>query len=69
MMPAYNNAEYIKQAIESIYVQNYDNTDIIVVDDGSSDNTKEIVQQYKDIKYFYIEHKGISFARNTALEK
>ena len=69
MMPAYNNAEYIKQAIESIYVQNYDNTDIIVVDDGSTDNTKEIVQQYKDIKYFYIEHKGISFARNTALEK
>ncbi len=68
MMPTYNNAKYIKQAIESIYAQNYDNIEIIVVDDGSTDNTKEIVQQYKDIKYFYIEHKGISVARNTALE-
>ena len=69
MMPTYNNAKYIKQAIESIYAQNYDNIEIIVVDDGSTDNTKGIVQQYKDIKYFYIEHKGISVARNTALEK
>ncbi len=68
MMPTYNNAKYIKQAIESIYAQNYDNIEIIVVDDGSTDNTKEILQQYKDIKYFYIEHKGISVARNTALE-
>ncbi len=69
MMPTYNNAKYIKQAIESIYAQNYDNIEIIVVDDGSTDNTKEIVQQYKDIKYFYIEHKGIPFARNLVLEK
>ena len=69
MMPTYNNAKYIKQAIESIYAQNYDNIEIIVVDDGSTDNTKEIVQQYKVIKYFYIEHKGIPFARNLVLEK
>jgi glycosyltransferase involved in cell wall biosynthesis len=69
MMPTYNNAKYIKQAIESIYAQNYDNIEIIVVDDGSTDNTKEIVQQYKDIKYFYTEHKGIPFARNLVLEK
>ena len=68
MMPTYNNAKYIKQAIESIYAQNYDNIEIIVVDDGSTDTTKEILQQYKDIKYFYIGHKGISVARNTALE-
>ncbi len=68
MMPTYNNAKYIKQALESIYAQNYSNIEIIVVDDGSTDNTKEILQQYKDIKYFYIEHKGISVARNTALE-
>ena len=69
MMPTYNNAKYIKQAIESIYAQNYENIEIIVIDDGSTDDTKEIVKQYKDIKYFYIEHKGISFARNVALEK
>ena len=68
MMPTYNNAKYIKQAIESIYAQNYDNMEIIVVDDGSTDNTKEILKQYKNIKYFYMEHKGISFARNVALK-
>ena len=68
MMPTYNNAKYISQAIESIYAQNYSNIEIIVVDDGSTDNTKEIVKRYKDIKYFYTEHKGIPFARNIALE-
>ena len=68
-MPTYNNGKYIEQAIESIYAQHYDNIEIIVVDDGSTDNTKEILQQYKDIKYFYMEHKGISAARNLALEK
>ncbi len=68
MMPTYNNGKYIKQAIDSIYAQEYDNIEIIVVDDGSTDNTKEILKQYKDIKYIYIEHKGISFARNVALE-
>ena len=69
LIPTYNNAKYIKQAIESVYAQNYDNMEIIVVDDGSTDNTKEIVEQYKDIKYFYTEHKGIPFVRNLALEK
>ena len=68
MMPTYNNDKYIAQAIESIYAQNYSNIEIIVVDDGSTDNTKEIVKRYKDIKYFYTEHKGIPFARNIALE-
>ncbi len=68
MMPTYNNGKYIKQAIDSIYAQEYDNIEIIVVDDGSTDNTKEILKQYKDIKYIYTEHKGISFARNVALE-
>ena len=67
MMPTYNNAKYIRQAIESIYAQNYKNIEIIVIDDGSTDNTREILKQYKDIKYFYIEHKGIPFARNVAL--
>ena len=68
MMPTYNNGKYIKQAIESIYAQNYSNIEIIVVDDGSTDNTREIIKEYKDIKYFYIEHKGIAPARNVALE-
>ncbi len=68
MMPTYNNGKYIKQAIDSIYIQNYENMEIIVVDDGSTDNTKEIVKSYKDIKYFYTEHGGISHARNIALE-
>ena len=67
-MPTYNNGKYIKQAIDSIYIQNYENMEIIVVDDGSTDNTKEIVKSYKDIKYFYTEHGGISHARNIALE-
>ena len=69
LIPTYNNGKYIKQAIESVYAQSYDNIEIIVIDDGSTDNTKEVLKRYKNIKYFYIEHKGIPFARNVALEK
>lgn len=68
IMPTYNNGKYIVQAIDSIYAQKYDNIEIVVVDDGSTDNTKEILKHYNDIKYFYIEHKGISVARNVALD-
>ena len=45
MMPTYNNAKYIRQALERVYAQNYDNMEIIVVDDGSTDNTKEVLKK------------------------
>jgi len=69
IMPVYNGADYIGQAIESVLSQNYTNFELVIVDDGSTDNTKEVVLQYNDdrIKYIYKENGGVSSARNRAI--
>jgi len=71
IMPAYNAAEYIAEAIESILIQNYRNFELVVVDDGSTDNTRDIVASFKDdrIKYIYKENAGVASARNLAIKK
>jgi len=71
IMPAYNAADYVAEAIESILIQNYRNFELIVIDDGSTDNTKDIVINFKDdkIKYFYKNNGGPSGARNLAINK
>jgi len=70
-MAAYNAADYIERAIESVLIQNYRNFELIVVDDGSTDRTAEIVRGFKNapIKYFYKEHGGLASARNVQLQK
>ncbi|MDR0571389.1 MAG: glycosyltransferase [Rickettsiales bacterium] len=71
LIPTYNREKYIAEAIESVLAQDYRPIEIIVVDDGSMDNTKEIVKQYdkKIVKYFYQKNKGIPGARNACLAK
>lgn len=70
-MAAYNAADYIARAIESVLIQNYRNFELIIVDDGSTDQTADIVRSFKDepIKYFFKEHGGVASARNFALSK
>jgi len=71
IMPAYNSADYISQAIESVLIQSYPKFELLIVDDGSTDNTGEIILQNKDerIKYFHKENGGPSGARNLAISK
>ncbi|MCH7555844.1 MAG: glycosyltransferase [Planctomycetes bacterium] len=71
IMPAYNAAEHIAEAIESVLIQNYRNLELIVVNDGSTDDTKDIVFSFKDerIKYFYHENSGLAATHNTGIEK
>jgi len=71
IMPAYNASGYIVKAIESVLIQNYGNFELVIVDDGSTDDTKNIIAGFKDagIKYFYNEHKGPSAARNLAISR
>lgn len=70
MMPAYNAEEYIEQAIDSVLVQTYADWELIVVNDGSTDRTADILEGYTDtrIKVIHQENGGESVARNTALE-
>ena len=71
IMPAFNRASFIANAISSIYHQTHENWELIVVDDGSTDNLHEVIGQYqhdKRIKLLNQPHVGVSKARNTGLD-
>ena len=66
IIPTYNRAHFITHAINSVLKQTYTNFELIVIDDGSTDNTEEIVENFKNEKIIYhkIENSERSFARN-----
>ena len=66
-IPAYNSARFIGEAIESVLAQTYRDYEIIVVDDGSMDNTAEVVAKSSEVRYLHQEHSGVSVARNNAI--
>jgi len=70
MMPAYNAEKYVGQAIESVLGQSYPYWELVIVNDGSTDSTPEILTRYTDprIKVFHQANGGEASARNTALE-
>lgn len=68
IMPTYNRANKILHAINSAKAQTYKNVEIIVVDDGSTDNTRELLQHVEGIRYILQEHGGQAKARNTGLQ-
>lgn len=70
ILPTYNRAWTLKTAIDSVLFQNYSNIELIVIDDGSQDNTKELLKDYKNqIKVLSQENAGVSAARNRGIEK
>ncbi|SDZ17601.1 Glycosyltransferase involved in cell wall bisynthesis [Proteiniborus ethanoligenes] len=69
IIPVYNGDKYIGSAIDSVLKQDYPNIEIIIIDDGSTDNTESIVKAYGNkIKYFYKENGGEASARNHGLK-
>jgi glycosyltransferase involved in cell wall biosynthesis len=70
MMPAYNAEKYIAQAIDSVLAQSFQNWELLIVNDGSTDRTPEIIAGYHDprIKTFHQANGGEASARNTALK-
>ena len=70
IIPTYNRGEVLERAIKSVLAQTYKNYELIVVDDGSTDNTHSILRKYKDKIRFYSKlHGGVSSSRNFGLEK
>src|SRR6266516_2486605 len=68
VIPTFNRAAIVTRAIESALSQTYGNIEVIVVDDGSADDTRDIVASYGErVRYFYQNNAGVSAARNTAL--
>ena len=73
IMPCYNSEKYLKEAIESILNQTYANFELIIVDDGSTDNTWRIIQEYKKKDFRVVTtknlyKKGIPGGMNTGLD-
>lgn len=73
IIPCYNGEKFINEAIESVLNQTYQNWELIIVDDGSMDNSKKIITQYCDAdkRIQFIQHKknkGIPSARNTGIK-
>ncbi len=65
---SYNRAHFLPEALDSIRRQTFGDYEIILVDDGSTDNTEEIAENYPGVRYIYQEHGGVSKARNTAIK-
>lgn len=71
IIPTYNRASFISESIISVLNQSFDDLEIIIIDDGSIDNTSEIINKFSDkrIKYFYQSNRGIGAARNEGIRK
>lgn len=69
IIPTYNYAQFVTQSVASAINQKIDDVEVIVVDDGSTDNTKYVLTPYlSKIKYIYQKNAGLSAARNTGIK-
>lgn len=69
-IPTHNNSRYLNQAINSVLNQKFSDWELIVIDDGSTDNTRDILRAYENnhkIKIIYQENKGLTITNNIAL--
>ena len=68
IVPIYNTEKYVVECLESIVNQTLKEIEIICIDDGSTDNSIEIVKCYSNIKIIHQKHSGLSIARNTGMQ-
>lgn len=69
LIPCYNAGRYLAAALDSVLAQTYQDFEIIVVDDGSEDDSAAVAARYPQVRYFYNAHSGISVTRNLAISK
>jgi len=68
IIPAYNSAKHLPEALDSVFKQTYRDFELVVVDDGSTDDTRKVLDEYKNrITYLYQENGGPSKARNAGI--
>lgn len=73
IIPAYNAEKYLQKCLESVVHQNFDDFDVVIVNDGSLDHTEGIIKEYKSkysfISYYNKENGGLSSARNYGMDR
>lgn len=68
IIPVYNGARFLRSALESVFAQSYRPLEVIVVDDGSTDDSGVIAQSFHDVRYIHQENQGVAAARNNGIE-
>lgn len=67
IIPVFNGEKYIGEALRSVFADSFHSFEIIVVDDGSTDNTANIVSSFPDVQYHFQSNQGVAVARNTGI--
>jgi glycosyltransferase involved in cell wall biosynthesis len=67
IIPCYNQGHFLGEAVESVLAQNHPRCEIVVIDDGSTDNTSEVAARYPEVQYTWQENRGLAKARNSGL--
>ena len=68
IIPVHNGALYLRAALESVFAQTYRHFEVIVVDDGSTDDSGVIAQSFHDVRYIHQANQGVAAARNHGIE-
>ena len=68
IIPVYNKASTLRRALDSVLTQSYRNFEVIVVDDGSTDQIEEVLSSYRAPRVIHQQNGGVSRARNTGIE-
>jgi glycosyltransferase involved in cell wall biosynthesis len=68
IIPVYNGARYLREALESVFAQTYRPIEVIVVDDGSADDSGVIAQSFSEVHYIRQTNQGVAAARNNGIE-
>ena len=68
IIPCFRQAQFLGEAIESVLAQSYPHFEIIVVDDGSPDDTAQVVRRYPSVRYLRQDNRGVGAARNSGIQ-
>ena len=74
IIPVYNTEKYLKRCFDSVIAQEYENLELVIINDGSIDNSEQIINEYKNkypdlIRYYSKENTGVADTRNYGIEK
>ncbi|NOR57027.1 MAG: glycosyltransferase, partial [Sulfurimonas sp.] len=64
VIPTYNRYEVLQRALASVYAQTHQPKEVIIIDDGSTDETSQILKLFPEVTYIYQKNSGVSSARN-----